>query len=328
MNDKQLTHLVGKNLIWLLAVLIVAVLACNLPGLGDFGAVSDLAATGPGVTIQQPAANAQVVKGDSFPVFVTASDDDGVVRIDLWVDDQLIITQSSPDENGMNPFTLTYPLVAVKQGTYALVAQAFNTQGEMGESLVHYVSVHEVAASTQALAQYTVQEGDSLDSIASKAGTTAEAIQQANPSTVSNGQVKAGQQVLVPVKAPPQSKSVAPPAQPNQPPPQAPAPVKQPTINSIKISASPSPVFYGQACTNEPTTSSIAVNVDPVNAVNSATLKYVYYGKAGTSGEQSVPLTLRGGLFRTDINAGGEAEKTLAQDGGWIMLWAEVAGTD
>lgn len=314
-----------------LAVLSIGVLAflgySYFTGVWPFG-VAQVEDSGPGVTIQQPVSNAQLTKGESFPVFITASDDQGVVRIDFWVDDQLMITQSSSDENGLNPLTLSYPMVAVEAGTYALTAQAYNSQGEMGESLVHYVSVHEATASTQDLAQYIVQDGDSLDSIAAKAGTTAAAIQQANPSTTANGQVKAGQQIVVPVKPASQSKAVAPPAQPNKLPPQPQAPVKQPGINSLKISASPSPVFYGQTCTNEPTMTNAVLTVDPVNAVQSATLKYLYYGKAGNSVEQSVPLTLKGGLFSADLNAGAEAEKTLAQDGGWIMLWAEVVGTD
>jgi LysM repeat protein len=286
--------------------------------LSNFGTPSDEAISGPGVIIHLPEPSAQVTKGDSFPVLVTATDDDGVVRIDLWVDDQILLTQSSPDENGMTPFSLTYPMVAVETGTYALMAHAYNSQGEMGESLLHYVTVNEVIASTQELGQYTVQEGDTLDSIASKTGTTAEAIQQADPH-ISNGQVRVGQQVLVPVKGPAQAKAAAAPPQPNKPPAPPPAPVNQPAIKSIKVSASPKLVYYGQTCTNEPTTSTVFVTVDPASAATSATLKYTYFGKAGSSGELSVSM-----LFTADINAGKDAEKYLAQEGGWAMLWVEV----
>lgn len=315
-----------KYLFWVSAALVLGVLACNFPGFGGFGAGSDLAASGPGVIIQQPTSGAQIDKGESFPVFVTSNDDDGVVRIDLWVDDQIIITQSSPDDNGMTPFSLTYPMVAVKTGTYALTAQAYNSKGEMGESVIHYITVNEVAASTQELAQYIVQEGDNLGSIASKTGTTAEAIQQANPS-VSNGQVKAGQQVLVPVKGASQAKVALPPPQPQKPPPQPPAPANQPTIKSIKVNTSPSPVYYGQACANEPTTSSVIVTVDPATATKSAILKYIYFGKVGTSGELSVSMTQTNNQFTADINAGMQAEQYLAQDGGWAVLWVEVLDT-
>ena len=165
---------------------------------------------GPAVFIRDPAPGFQIANGDTFVVFVSASDDAGVTRLDLWVDNLLVLSQSSPESGPVTPLNLTHPLMAIETGTYALVARAYNRDGVMGESLVHYVTVYEASASTQEMAQYVVQEGDTVEKIASKGGTNADAVRQANPSIPPGGQVKPGQVVVVPV--PP--RQPLPPAQP------------------------------------------------------------------------------------------------------------------
>ncbi|MFZ5820049.1 MAG: LysM peptidoglycan-binding domain-containing protein [Chloroflexota bacterium] len=180
--------------------------ACNLP----FFAGSDAQTAvppGPIVNIQQPSPGAQVEKGDSFLISAIAMDEAGVIRIDLWVDGQMILSQASPDANGVTPFSLNYPLVAAEEGSYTLVARAYNSQGLMGESAAHAVNVTaaaaESAAAAQELGQYVVQQGDTLESIAGRAGVSVEEIIKLNPS-ISNGQVAPGQVILIPLpKAPP-----------------------------------------------------------------------------------------------------------------------------
>ncbi|MBT3389591.1 MAG: FHA domain-containing protein, partial [Chloroflexi bacterium] len=168
-----------------LGILVLGVLAAlsyvYLSGNWPFGLAQGAVPSGPTVIIQEPVPGTQIVKGDSFMVFVSSHDKDGVTRIDLWTDDLLLLSQASPDEGGMTPFTLNYPLVAVETGSYALIARAYNSQGEMGESAVHYVTVYDVNASRQDLAQYIVQEGDTLENIAGKVGVPESTIGAVNP---------------------------------------------------------------------------------------------------------------------------------------------------
>jgi LysM repeat protein len=315
-----------------LAVLVVGVLAflgySYFTGNWPLGVSQDAdAGTGPSVIIQDPVSGYQVANGETFTVFVSSSDENGVVRIDLWVDDLLAISQTSTDENGMTIFTLVSPMLATRTGTYAILARAYDTQGAMGESAVHHVTVYEGAASSQDLAQYTVQEGDTVDSIAGNAGTTGDAIGQANPS-LNSGQVKPGQKILVPMP-PPASRVRAVPPPPAAKPPQVPPPANQPTIKIKNLNANTSPVYYGQACANEPVTTKVAVTIDPAKNVKTATLNYGYYGKAGSSNVHSAPLVSAGGsIFEATINVGAEAEKFLAQDGGWADIWVDVLDTD
>lgn len=308
---------------------------------------------GPAVTIQQPAPGAQFTQGDSFIFFASANDLLGVIRLDLWVDGTLILSQSSPDAAGLNPLSLSYPMVAAEKGSYALIARAYNSRGEFGESVVHYVTVVEpsVSASTQEYAQYVVQEGDTLENIAARLGVSKESILTANPQIV-GGQVVPGQIIRIPMpkQAPPQAavpgpNGVQPVAVPGGgqpggapvPPQQGPAPVppnpppaaNQPSITIMGHGVLTSPVYYGQSCATEPRTTEEVATIEPPGAVQSAAVKYAYYGKAGSSPVLTVPMAATGGSnFTATIDAGGEAEQYLAQDGGAAVVWLEVVDTN
>ena len=193
-----------------ITILILMALACNIPTLG--AEQSFEVSPGPLVTIQSPAHGSQIVDGDTVDFFAIATDNSGVVLLELWVDDVNVISQTSPDENGLTSLSLSYPLIATKSGTYSLIARAYNGKGESSDSAVHYIDVIVPASSTQDYAQYTVTDDDTLESIASKAGASADSIQQANPGL--NGAPKAGQVILIPSK-PSQPPAAAIPAAPN-----------------------------------------------------------------------------------------------------------------
>ncbi|MBM3130220.1 MAG: hypothetical protein FJ009_16545 [Chloroflexi bacterium] len=96
---------------------------------------------GPDVAFQEPAPGARLAVGEAVLVFATARDASRVTRVDLWVDDQLVIQQTAPDPNGVTPFSLIHNLIASKPGTYALTARAYNGLGAMGESPRVFVTV-------------------------------------------------------------------------------------------------------------------------------------------------------------------------------------------
>ncbi|MCJ7434601.1 MAG: hypothetical protein MUO77_14035, partial [Anaerolineales bacterium] len=107
-----------------------------------------------------------------------------------------------------------------------------------------------------------------------------------------------------------------------------PPPVNQPTLTIKSVNAA-SPVFYGLECITEPLIARVVATIDPANAVKTATLGYVYENANGSSAKYSIPMASIGGSdFGANIDAGGEAEKELAQKGGWITLWVEVLDTN
>ncbi|HUV92735.1 MAG TPA: FHA domain-containing protein, partial [Anaerolineales bacterium] len=150
---------------------------------------------GPAVTIQEPAPGLEVPSESSFVVFATARDEKGVTRIDLWVDDQIAITQSSPVHEGTTPFSLIHNMLAEKPGSHVLVAHAFNSEGDMGASPAIVVTVSDQQAGPDS-AIYIAENGDTLESIANKSNNTVGAIKDANPGVKSS--VKQGRKVNIP----------------------------------------------------------------------------------------------------------------------------------
>ncbi len=338
------TQGIGRRLLIPLIGALFA-LACILP---FFSAEPGETPTfpGPAVTIHEPAPGAQFAKGDSFVFSASASDAAGVIRLDLWVDGTLVLSQSSPDANGLNPLSLSYPMVAAEKGSYALIARAFNSRAEMGESVAHYVTVVEPPASapTQQYAQYVVQAGDTLENIAARLGVSVDDILRANPGLSAGQQLQPGQVLIIPmpkqpaVAAAPGPNGVQPVSVPGGgqpggqpgggqpgPAPNPPPPASQPSLAIKGLGVVTSPVFYGQSCAAEPQATDVIAAIEPPGAVKTAVVNYAYYGKAGSSPVLTVPMTFGGGSnFGAVINAGGEAAQYLAQDGGFAVVWVEV----
>ncbi len=304
---------------------------------------------GPSVTIQQPGNGAQFTQGDSFVLFASANDPLGVIRLDLWVDDALVLSQSSPDASGLPTLSLSYPMVAAKTGTYTLVARAYNSQGLMGESVVHYVTIVEEIASTLEYAHYVVQPGDTLENIAQRLGLSVDDILRANPALVPGQGLVPGQVIIIPMPKgqPPQAavpgpngvQPVAVPgggqpggAQPGGgqqvPPPQRPAPVPanpSPQISVKSASVSPNPVFYGANCKAKPTALNVTAKIEPVASVSKVILAYSFITAAGARSQDiEIQMQLAGAEYKADINVGQEAEVHLAQAGGKLDVRVEA----
>lgn len=196
-----------------MVVLLIAALACSLPGWTRSSAPSASEAeetrNGPSVMIQTPMPGAHVTVGESFDFLASARDESGVVRLDLWIDGAAVLSQASPDANGLTTLSLMYPLVATQSGTYALIVHAYNSQGELRDSAIHYVTAVEASASTQEYSRYIVQAGDTLESIAQKLGVGVDDLLKVNPS-IKNGQVAPGQVVLIPIGVQPPVQAAVP----------------------------------------------------------------------------------------------------------------------
>ena len=348
----------GVGLIGLLLIAALAYFFLWPSGGWPFGvAVSeadDFSSLGPQVVIQQPQPGVQINTGDDILFSATAMDDGGVIRIDLYVDDQVVLSQSSPDENGVTPLSLNYPLVATAEGTYALTARAYNSQGLMGQSPVHHVNVIDTGETgeTQELGQYVVQDGDTLESIAKRAGTTVDAILKVNPD-IKDGKVTPGQVIIIPLpKAPPMAAAQPQPAsgqaggqaggqsggqaggqqggqqgvqKKNSPPPANPSP--KITVKSAAVQ--PSPVYYGGNCTTQATVVNVTAKVEPRAEVSKVILAYAFVDKAGKKTQDfEQEMKLSGDEYKADVDIGKEAEAHLAQDGGKLDLRVEAYDKD
>lgn len=123
-----------KNDVWLtwgsialLTVAIVVVLAAIalIPSL-----FSKPPAGVPTVEIKAPHIGSQVRVGEEVIVEAVASDANGVTRVELLVNGQLVTAVKSPDSRGQTPFSVKLPWTPSKQGSHALEVRAYNAANQ------------------------------------------------------------------------------------------------------------------------------------------------------------------------------------------------------
>jgi hypothetical protein len=107
-------------------VLLVVSLACSL------GRSATPMTDGPTVTLTSPRPGQTAPVGEQILVHTTSEDTDGVQRVELWVDDELIRADTNPDVN--SPYIVSQPWQSNIAGTHIILVKAFNTQGTEGQS--------------------------------------------------------------------------------------------------------------------------------------------------------------------------------------------------
>lgn len=189
--------LLGSALVILFLLTCAAVLAYLYLNASQPVAAEVSASVGPDIALQDPAPGSQVNIGDSVLVFATARDQHRVTRMELWVDEQLIVQQDSPDPAGVTPLSLIHSLIATREGNHAVRVRAYNSLGGTSESATLYIGVS--GGQAPSLAQYVIQAGDTQETITQMMSTTVRAIMKENPGL---GKVTApGQVIIVPVVA-------------------------------------------------------------------------------------------------------------------------------
>lgn len=138
-------HLLRTLSLWIILASLGA-LACDVSTL--IGAVGGK----PTVVIQSPAKGSQFHEGDEVAVQSTASDPNGIVRVELAVDGVTVRTDTPPIPQGQASFTLIQKWKATP-GTHTLSVRAFNASGVASDPAL--VSITAVPASTVATAAPT-----------------------------------------------------------------------------------------------------------------------------------------------------------------------------
>jgi len=96
---------------------------------------------GPAVQVQSPANGAQVRAGQELIVQSTATDAQGVTRIELWVDGTLGGVTTSPDEKGQQTLVAAQPWTFQQPGTHTIQVRARNRANAEGSSPLIAVTV-------------------------------------------------------------------------------------------------------------------------------------------------------------------------------------------
>ncbi|MGC8878664.1 MAG: NBR1-Ig-like domain-containing protein [Anaerolineae bacterium] len=98
-------------------------------------------ATPPQVVITAPLNGTVVSPGKEVEVQVVAQDARGITRIDLWVDNTLYASQSTPDARGQTSFAVVHRWMPSAPGSHALLAKAYNVNGQETLSPIVLVAV-------------------------------------------------------------------------------------------------------------------------------------------------------------------------------------------
>lgn len=169
-------------------------------------------AVGPRVQIRLPSPGSRLRMDNGQAVVIQTSTDEGVGRFELWVDGGLARIQvpSNPADgletapimpSGQKGNALAgvaeIPWRVGPPGAHILVARVYDAQGRMGQSrpvVVEAVGSSPVSAVTLAL---QARQGDTLESLAERWGTTPEEAIGANPGLTAP--LQPGDQVILPV---------------------------------------------------------------------------------------------------------------------------------
>jgi hypothetical protein len=135
----------------ILIILIVLILLAILVGLIIFNRLETKAIKDhPLVLLQSPENRSQVNLGEEVSLHATARSKNGIARIELWVDDSLVIAQDTPEDEILSPAVLHNYWEPVTAGPHTLVVQAISTSGVRGQATVTIYAQEGMAAETEA----------------------------------------------------------------------------------------------------------------------------------------------------------------------------------
>jgi hypothetical protein len=140
----------GIAAITVLLLLMIEILACELPGLGG--------GTKPTVVILSPVSGSQVKTGETVAIQSSATDVKGVTRVELWVDGSLVHSEVNPQQQ--LAFSITQEWTAAVLGSHSVTVKAYNAAGRVSDPATVTVNVvEEVTAIPTIPADVTLPPG-------------------------------------------------------------------------------------------------------------------------------------------------------------------------
>ncbi len=133
----------------ILSWVVLALAACNLPGVGS-------SSEPPSVVINSPAAGTEVEVGDEVPVQSTSTDDEGVSRVELSVNGQVMRSDNTPEGDSMGLFALVQPWIPNATGSYSIQVVAYDEEDNASDPALITVNVAE-ATEDEAEAEEAVE---------------------------------------------------------------------------------------------------------------------------------------------------------------------------
>lgn len=212
----------SRSRVWIVLVAVIAILVCLVIAalLYSFQRTRSFN-TRPLVMIHNPLNRDEIEVGDGVIIHATARSQRGVNHIELWVDNQKI-AERDVTGTAASPLTLTKGWFPTFEGSHMITVVARSADGVEGQSSIGVIAVEGVT-------EHTVQEGETLASIAEDYDTTPEEIEASNPDLGPGGPVP-GDSLDIPGGGPGDAgdgedpappESVEPPASESEDPPEA-----------------------------------------------------------------------------------------------------------
>lgn len=118
----------------------------------------------PSAIIVYPIGMPQIELGEVVPIHGIATDEAGVVQLDLWVDNQLYTYSTAPNANGQTQFAAQFAWNALTPGQHTLMLRARDTQDQTTDSvpLKVFVVDHHAPALTVAFERTNAPVGEPI----------------------------------------------------------------------------------------------------------------------------------------------------------------------
>lgn len=187
----------------------------------------------PTVLVTDPASGISASAESYLGVSATATGMSPIISVELWLDGELKEAQSSDQAEGRSPFYANFGLRVPSEGSHMLFVRAVDANGLIGQSLP--ISVLGEPKPSQAFVAVSVQEGETLEGIATDSATSPEILQALNPGLGSQPPTGALVKVpLPPAEGPPAGPSGLSPAPGS-------VPVEIPNVAMLQIASEKSP---------------------------------------------------------------------------------------
>jgi hypothetical protein len=197
-SNKRLLIIIG--LLFLVGLIVLGVV------LGWFYNRGKRLTSRPLVLIHSPISNDQYQVGDGILVHATAREDQGLKRIELWVNDSLV---DALDAEKPTPTNLVFASswIPTYVGEHQIIVLAISADDIQGQSSL---SVYTIEANEDGTGVHTVEEGETMESIAEDHGSSVEELSDLNPG-LDPGDPSPGDDMIVPDDEPTSEEPPSPP---------------------------------------------------------------------------------------------------------------------
>ena len=199
MEKSKKRWLIVLGIVLLIGLIIIAL------GFGWFSRRGKAFDSRPLVLIISPENSDLFQAGDGIIVHATARENNGLARMELWVNDSLIDAVDAESQETTN-LVLLSSWVPTFKGKHQIIVRATSSDGIDGQAMI---LVFTGDSEEGGAGIHTVEEGESLESIAEDLGISEEELEDLNPGLAPDGPA-AGDDLIVPDTEAPAEESPAP----------------------------------------------------------------------------------------------------------------------